>query len=197
MALQLILASKSPRRTALLKAAHIPFTQLTVDTTEDYPPEMDVLEIPKHIAANKARAVAALSSPNATILAADTIVTIDQQVLGKPDSEAQAVAYLQKLSGNTHQVITGVCLLHQEQLITFSVTTSVSFHPLTLEQIQYYVQQFKPYDKAGAYGIQEWIGMVGIKAIDGDYYNVMGLPISRVIQQLQLLDKTTLPFKTA
>lgn len=195
MSLQLILASRSPRRKELLEAAQLPFTQVTADTAEDYPSDLPVQQIPIHIAMCKAKAVAALIGPDATILAADTIVTMDNVVLGKPDGAAQAISYLQRLSGNTHEVITGVSLLYREQSINFAVSTAVSFHSLSMEQIAYYVHYYQPFDKAGAYGIQEWIGMVGVKAIEGDYYNVMGLPISRVIQELQQLHKDNLQFR--
>jgi septum formation protein len=188
----IILASKSPRRKALLEAACIPFTILTADTAEDFPTDMAIEEIPIHIAVNKAKAVAALTENNNTpILAADTIVAIDGQMLGKPKDANQAITFLNLLSGKTHQVITGVCLLYKGLATTFSVLTEVRFHSLRAEQISYYVNKYKPLDKAGAYGVQEWIGMVGIHSIQGDYYNVVGLPVSRVIQELEKLNSFT------
>ncbi|HTN37575.1 MAG TPA: Maf family nucleotide pyrophosphatase [Arachidicoccus sp.] len=187
----IILASKSPRRKQLLEAAGIPFTIQTADTAEDYPSDMDTEEIAVHIAVNKARAVAALIKDNSPILAADTIVAIDGQVLGKPRDLIQAVEYLRLLSGKTHQVITGVCIWHQGIPTTFSVQTEVRFHPLRDDQISYYVEKYQPLDKAGAYGVQEWIGLTGIHSIQGDYYNVVGLPVSRVIRALENLDPIT------
>lgn len=180
MAIHLVLASKSPRRKEILQAAGISFDIITADTPEDYPEGLAVKEIPVHIATNKALAVARLVDRQSTVLAADTIVALDQQILGKPKDLDQAAAFLRLLSGKTHQVITGVCILDQGQKICLQQTTQVCFLPITDAQIQYYVEKYKPLDKAGAYAIQEWIGMVGIAGIEGDYYNVVGLPIARV-----------------
>ncbi len=181
----IILASQSPRRKQLLEWAEIPFEIIVSDSDETYPSKLNVEEIVMHIAKEKASAVQFKSQSNKTILAADTIVVFGNEILGKPNSAEEAFETLNKLSGKIHQVITGVCLLNTEKEILFSEKTIVEFHSLTKEQILFYIEKYKPYDKAGAYAIQEWIGVVGIKNIQGDFYNVMGLPISRVVQELQ------------
>lgn len=192
-----ILASQSPRRKQLLEWAELPFTVMVSDTDESYPSSLPIDEVPAYIAKHKALAVEAnlglqqTSMETACIIAADTVVVLDQTIMGKPVDRADAISSLSKLSGNTHQVITGVCLLYAGQEISFSETTKVSFHTLTQDQIEFYVDTYKPYDKAGGYAIQEWIGVVGIKGIEGDFYNVMGLPVSKLVQkikQLGLLD---------
>lgn len=183
----LILASGSPRRKQLLEAIGIPFTIQTADTPEDYPEGLPVIDIPVHIATNKAKAVAGITAPGSIILAADTIVTIENTVLGKPGDPEEAKSFLRRLSGKTHQVITGVCLYYDSQPHGFAVSTDVHFTALSDAQISYYVDHFAPMDKAGAYGIQEWIGMVGIDQIHGDYYNVVGLPVSTVKKALTAL----------
>jgi septum formation protein len=137
-----------------------------------------------HIAFNKALAVKEKTGTTLTILAADTIVVCNQRIIGKPTDRQDAINILQELSGNLHQVITGVAILKEKEEILFADTTTVIFHPLTREEIEFYVDNYKPYDKAGAYAIQEWIGVVGIKRVEGCFYNVMGLPVSRVVQSL-------------
>ncbi len=192
-----ILASQSPRRKQLLEWAEIPFTVMVSDTDESYPSSLPIAEVPAYIAKHKALAVKANLEKQATnkeipcIIAADTVVVLDQTIMGKPLDRADAIASLSKLSGNTHEVITGVCIIYADQEIIFSETTKVRFHPLTQAQIAFYVDAYKPYDKAGGYAIQEWIGVVGIQGIEGDFYNVMGLPVSKLvkkIKQLGLLD---------
>jgi septum formation protein len=192
-----ILASQSPRRKQLLEWAELPFTVMVSDTDESYPSSLPIDEVPAYIAKHKALAVEANLELQQTametpcIIAADTVVVLDQTIMGKPVDRADAISSLSKLSGNTHQVITGVCLLYAGQEISFSETTKVSFHTLTQDQIEFYVDTYKPYDKAGGYAIQEWIGVVGINRIEGDFYNVMGLPVSKLVQkikQLGLLD---------
>ena len=184
---KIILASQSPRRRELLHLAEIPFEVIVADTDESYPGGLTPAEVAVHIAKNKALAVAQKTNNGLLILAADTIVVCDNKIIGKPADRAEAIEILKTISGNTHEVITGVCMLQKQKKISFFDTTTVSFHPLTDQQIGYYVDKYKPYDKAGAYAIQEWIGAVGIKRIDGDFYNVMGLPVSRVAQALQRL----------
>jgi septum formation protein len=179
----LILASKSPRRKQLLEMAEVPFEILTFDTDESWPEGMPVDAVPEFIAANKGLAVAA-AYPDRDILAADTVVVLDDQIIGKPGDRDDALHILGRLSGRRHRVITGVYLYLGGQEFRFSDTTEVEFHSLSPEQIGYYVDHYKPYDKAGAYAIQEWIGVVGIRRIDGCFYNVMGLPISRVLDAL-------------
>ncbi|MEQ1554778.1 MAG: Maf family protein [Ferruginibacter sp.] len=181
---KIILASQSPRRKELLLLAEINFEVIIADTDESYPADLSFENIAMHIAKNKALEVAK-SHTGKTVLAADTIVICNNKVIGKPTDRNDAIAILTILSGNTHQVITGVCLIKNNTETIFADATTVHFHALTNEQISFYVDKYKPYDKAGAYAIQEWIGAVGIKKIDGDFYNVMGLPISRVVAMLQ------------
>lgn len=183
----LILASGSPRRKQLLEAIGIPFTVQTANIPETYPAALSVMDIPVYIATNKAKAVAAGREATDIILAADTIVALDDRVLGKPVDSAQAKEFLARLSGKTHQVITGVCLYYENQPHGFAVKTDVHFTTLRTQQIDFYVDRFAPMDKAGAYGIQEWIGMIGIDEIHGDYYNVVGLPVSAVQKALESL----------
>ncbi len=192
-----ILASQSPRRKSLLEWAELPFEIIVSDSDENFPASMPIAEVPAFIAKNKAleveqKVVDEFQALGAhCIIAADTVVVLDQIIMGKPVDRADAIASLTKLSGKTHEVITGVCLLYHGKTEIFSETTQVSFHELTNAQIEYYVDAYKPYDKAGGYAIQEWIGVVGIKSIQGDFYNVMGLPVSKLMQkikQLGLLD---------
>jgi len=189
-----ILASQSPRRKTLLEWAEIPFRVVVESTDESFDANMDAEKIPIHIASAKAQAVknklvAAQEKVNNIIfLAADTVVVLENEIINKPADKAEAIAMLQKLSGKKHRVITGVVILLNDQEVSFSETTHVEFHPLTLQQIEYYVDHYQPYDKAGAYAIQEWIGVIGIASITGDFYNVMGLPVSRVVKELTTLD---------
>lgn len=184
---KIVLASQSPRRKQLLTWAEIPFEVCVKETDEAFPAGMPVTEVPIHIARNKATAVMYEVPADRIILAADTIVVLDDQVIGKPSGREDAIRTLQKLSGKTHRVITGVVLRKANQEQYFADITEVTFHDLTLDQITYYVDRYQPYDKAGAYAIQEWIGVVGIAKVSGDFYNVMGLPISRLVKSLQLL----------
>ena len=181
---KIILASQSPRRKQLLEWAEIPFEIIIQSTDESYPNNLSVEEIAIHIARNKALAVLQVTQANIPVLAADTIVVLNNEVIGKPVNRADAIDILNKLSGQQHTVITGVVIRHGEKEIAFADATEVEFHQLTLEQIEFYVDKYQPYDKAGAYAIQEWIGVVGIKSVKGDFYNVMGLPVSRVVQAL-------------
>ncbi|HEY0299540.1 MAG TPA: Maf family protein [Arachidicoccus sp.] len=181
---KIILASKSPRRKQLLEQAEITFEIITADTDESYPSDLSVEQVPVFIAEQKAKAIAEFH-PKEIILAADTIVTIDNFVIGKPKDREDAINILQQLSAKTHRVITGVAIVSENHEESFYDITEVEFHPLSDEQIEFYVDKYQPYDKAGAYAIQEWIGVVGIKKINGDFYNVMGLPVSRVVKALQ------------
>jgi len=189
-----ILASQSPRRKALLEWAEIPFEIIISDIDESYPTHLAIEEVPVYIAKNKALAVKEIilsTKPalvNQCIIAADTVVVLGQTMIGKPSNKQKAIESLLALSGKTHKVITGVVLLYQGQEISFSETTLVEFHTLTTEQIEFYVDKYKPYDKAGGYAIQEWIGVVGIKKITGDFYNVMGLPVSKLVQKIKQLN---------
>jgi septum formation protein len=188
----IVLASRSPRRKQLLEWAEIDFDILMKETDESYPADLPVPEVPVYIARNKALAVQQsdvykrYESGN-VIVAADTIVVLDNSIIGKPVDEEEAIKILNRLSGKSHHVITGVVMITDHKEIAFSDTTEVEFHELTNEQINYYVEHYKPLDKAGAYAIQEWIGVTGIKSIKGDFYNVMGLPVSRVVRELEKL----------
>lgn len=180
----LILASQSPRRKQLLEMAEVDFEIVVIPTEETYPSGLSMEEIPIHIAEQKAKVVAA-KYPDRNILAADTIVVLDQKIIGKPADRDDAIQILSQLSGQTHRVITGVSLWLNQQPYQFSDTTLVTFHPLNEQQIVHYVDRYQPFDKAGAYAIQEWIGAIGIQSIEGCFYNVMGLPVSRVMQYLK------------
>jgi septum formation protein len=184
---KIILASQSPRRKQLLEWAEVPFDIIVKETDESYPNDLSIDEIAVHIARNKALAIKTTVQQSIPILAADTIVVLEGRIIGKPKDREDAIHILSSLSGKEHEVITGVVILHNEQELAFAETTEVQFHDLSLGQIEFYVDNYKPYDKAGAYAIQEWIGVVGIKNIKGDFYNVMGLPVSRVVQALQNL----------
>lgn len=181
---RIILASKSPRRKQLLEWAEIPFDVIVKDTDEMYPASLSIEKVPVYIARNKALAVQQELNHDRLILAADTIVVLNGKVIGKPVNKENAIEILEELSGQTHEVITGVVLLRDESETAFADITEVEFHQLSKQQIEFYVNKYQPYDKAGAYAIQEWIGVVGIKRVKGDFYNVMGLPVSRVIKAL-------------
>lgn len=183
--MSIILASQSPRRKQLLEWAEVPFEIVVADTDEDFPPGLHPEEIAVYIARNKALAVQQQRNNGEIILAADTIVVLNEHIIGKPVHREEAITILMALSGEKHQVITGVVIRQGDKEISFADRTDVQFHDLTEKQIEFYVDKYKPYDKAGAYAIQEWIGVVGIKSISGDFYNVMGLPVSRVVRELK------------
>lgn len=187
MAPKLILASQSPRRKQLMEMAELEFEVLIADVDETNPPGMPGELVPEYLAKKKAAAIQHLAN-GATIIAADTIVLLDHHILGKPKDEAHAKEMLRQLSGRMHKVVTGVCIQKGDKQISFSTLTEVYFRTLSNEQIEHYVKNYKPFDKAGAYAIQEWIGIIGIEKINGDYYNVMGLPIGEVVLNLDLLD---------
>ena len=187
----IILASQSPRRKLLLEWAEVPFEVIVKHTDETFPAGLSPAEVAVYIARKKAVAVQAYvqsafhgEMSGKRILAADTIVVLDETIIGKPEDREDAIRILRSLSGKKHKVITGVVILHKNSEIAFADTTEVSFHKLSDTQIEYYVDKYEPYDKAGAYAIQEWIGVTGIQSINGDFYNVMGLPVSRVLQEL-------------
>lgn len=182
---RIILASQSPRRQQLLTEAGLLFEVITHDTDESYPPQLLPPQIAEHIALQKALAVkSALKAEPDVVIGADTIVEINGQIMGKPANETEALYFLNQLSGKKHRVITGICLLSLNRCHAFHVSTIVHFYFLTKQQIEYYVQTCKPYDKAGGYAIQEWIGLTGIEKIDGCYFNVMGLPVSRLLLEM-------------
>jgi septum formation protein len=180
-----VLASQSPRRKQLLEWAEVDFEIIVEPTEETFPEGLSPEEVAVHIARQKA--VAVRSKTEKTIIAADTIVVLGEEIIGKPKDRDDAITILQKLSGNDHKVITGVVIDDGKNEIAFADVTDVEFHPLTKDQLIFYVDKYEPYDKAGAYAIQEWIGVVGIRCINGDFYNVMGLPVSRVVQALERL----------
>ena len=184
---KIILASQSPRRKQLLEWAEIPFEIIVKETDESFPPALPVEEVAIHIARQKAITVQQDLVESPVILAADTLVVLHAKIMGKPADREEAILFLEALSGQKHKVITGVCILNNGNEIVFADSTEVEFHKLTKEQIIFYVDKYKPFDKAGAYAIQEWIGVVGIKSVQGDFYNVMGLPVSRVVKELNNL----------
>ena len=182
---KLILTSNSPRRKELLAGLGVPFeVRVLQDIDEHYPESLPVNEVARYIAKEKADAYRRIVAPDELIITADTVVIVGDEILGKPVDEADAVRMLKLLSGRTHQVTTGVCLLTAEKERCFDVTTDVTFKTLTDEEIHYYVNRYRPFDKAGAYGIQEWIGYIGVTGLHGSYYNVMGLPVQRIYQEL-------------
>ena len=182
---RIILASGSPRRKQLLEWAEVPFEIVVKETDETFPAGLKVEEVAIHIARQKAMAVRSMVNNDSVILAADTIVVLNERIIGKPKNREDAINILSDLSGHPHKVITGVVIMLDKKEISFSDSTDVYFHELSHEQIKFYVDKYKPYDKAGAYAIQEWIGVVGIKSVKGDFYNVMGLPVSRVVKELK------------
>ncbi len=182
---QIILASQSPRRLELLKGLNVPFEVKVIDVDETYPSQMVGVDIPMYLAEKKAKAYEQIMTENTMIITADTIVWHEGKVLGKPVDAAEAKRMLQILSGKTHQVITGVCISTLKRKRIFHVITDVRFSKLTESEVDYYVENFKPYDKAGAYGVQEWIGFVGVEHINGSYFNVMGLPVQRLYNELK------------
>lgn len=181
---QYVLASQSPRRKQLLEWAEVDFEIIIHPTDESYPSHLQPEEVAVYIAQEKAAAVAAGIASDRVVIAADTIVVLDGDIIGKPKDREDGLSILSRLAGREHCVITGVAIRQGEREVAFSDVTFVDFHPLTQEQIEFYFDKYQPFDKAGAYAIQEWIGVVGIKRISGDFYNVMGLPVSRVVQAL-------------
>lgn len=182
---KVILASNSPRRRELLAGLGLKFeVRVLADIDENYPPTLPATQIAKYIAHKKAEANRAIMAKNEMIITADTIVVVDDMVMGKPADDADAIRMLSTLSGKTHKVITGVCITTLNKQTVFDVTTGVTFKTLTDEEINYYITHFHPTDKAGAYGIQEWIGYIGVTGLEGSYYNVMGLPVQRIYDEL-------------
>ena len=183
-AYKIILGSKSPRRQLLLKELGIPFTTLTKDTSEDYPADLKKEKVALYLSELKAQAFESDLTNDVLVITADTIVCVDDLILGKPTDEADAIRMLHLLSGRMHEVITAVCLRSKERQYSFWVKTDVHFKRLSKDEIRYYVTKYAPYDKAGAYGVQEWIGFIGIEKINGSYFNVMGLPLLELYQAL-------------
>lgn len=180
-----LLASKSPRRRELLHMMRLPFTVISMGgINEDYPADMPAHEVPEYLSRLKSDAYAPKLRDNELLITADTVVVADNRILGKPADETQAREMLRALSGKTHQVITGVSVTTPGKRKSFSSVTDVTFATLTDEEIDFYVSTYSPLDKAGAYGIQEWIGCVAVESINGSFYNVMGLPVHRLYQEL-------------
>lgn len=182
---RIILASRSPRRQQLLRQLGISFDVVIRDFDESYPDNLSGKEIAEHIAIKKASSFINELAGNEIVITADTIVWCGNQVLGKPVDSEDAVNILNAISGNTHEVITGVSIITKTKSINFSESTRVTFEKMTEEEISFYVEKFRPYDKAGAYGIQEWIGLAACSRIEGSYFNVVGLPVHRVYEELK------------
>jgi len=181
---QLILASGSPRRQELFKELNIPFRIEVKEINEVYSPSLKAEEITNYLALQKAKAFNGFLKDSNIVITSDTIVWLNNKALEKPKNEKQAVVMLQALSNTTHKVITSICLKSNNKEIIFFDTTQVSFKKLSLEEIIYYVEKYKPLDKAGAYGIQEWIGFIGVTKLEGSYFNVMGLPVHKLYEEL-------------
>lgn len=182
---KIVLASNSPRRKELLTGLGAEYVVRTLpDIDESYPSSLSGEAIPEYIAREKAAAYQSIIQPDELLITADTIVWLDGKVLGKPQDREEAMEMLRLLSGNSHQVFTGVCLSTCAWQKSFTATTEVKFSVLTEEEIAFYVDRFAPLDKAGAYGVQEWIGFIGVEAISGSYYNVMGLPVQKLYKEL-------------
>lgn len=186
---KLILASHSPRRRELLAGLGLPFeVRVLQGIDESYPDHLPVSEVALYIAGRKADAYREQLADDELVITADTVVIVDDEILGKPIDEADAFRMLRSISGRTHQVTTGVCMLTRKTDLHFAVTTDVTFKPLTDGEIHYYIDHYRPFDKAGAYGIQEWIGYIGVTGLHGSYYNVMGLPVQRIYEAIQKLN---------
>lgn len=182
---KIILASKSPRRSQLLKQAGFKFEVKTTEVEETYPPDLHTDQVAVYLARKKAKAAQGfLNQPGEVLLAADSIVIQDGVIFGKPKDKADAFRILKSLSGKMHRVITGVCLLSKQKEKSFSSISKVYFEDLTEEEINFYIEEYQPYDKAGAYAIQEWIGLCKISKIEGIYTNIMGLPVELVYREL-------------
>lgn len=179
------LASKSPRRQDILRAAGIPFELLAVDVEETFPDDMPVEEVPEYLARKKAEAAILLTHDDHVVLTADSIVILDNVIFGKPADQEEAMKMLRLLSGRHHLVITGVFIGNRKKAISFSSYTSVWMEPMTDEEIAFYISHYQPFDKAGSYGIQDWLGWTKISRIEGSYANVMGLPIDQIYKELK------------
>lgn len=187
---KVILASQSPRRADLLRALDIDFEiAIPIHLEEKYPLDIDKKEGPLYLAKMKLDAYKSLYRANDIIIAADTIVLLNDKVLGKPKDKAEALQFLSLLSNNTHRVITGVVIAKGDEIISFTDESIVQFNELSTADINYYIDNYNPFDKAGSYGVQDWIGMRAIRSINGSYYNVMGLPIDKVAHHLDKLIK--------
>jgi septum formation protein len=194
---RIILASRSPRRQELLRQLGLNFEVIIRDWTEKYPLHLRAEEIALYVAVAKAQTFQSVIRDNEIIITADTIVWCNNKVLDKPVDNDDAIKILREISGNTHEVITGVCLFSKTRQTSFFSSTKVTFSELTSDEIEYYITNFRPYDKAGAYGIQEWIGIAACSHIEGSYFNVMGLPVEQVYHELQEFLSPPNPLKGA
>ena len=184
-AYSIILGTQSPRRHELFTGLNIPFEVKVIEVEENYPNDLTGVEIPRYLAEKKADAYIQTMDKNSLLITADTIVWHEGRVFGKPSNKEEASNMLHALSGKTHEVITGVSINTLEKRKTFHVISKVRFSKLSTDEINYYLDNYQPYDKAGSYGVQEWIGYIGVEFIEGSYFNVMGLPIQRVYNELK------------
>lgn len=180
----IILASQSPRRKELLELLDLNFTVEVKSVKEVFPEHIEMTLVAEYLAKLKAAAFTNIQNDE-LVITADTVVVLGEDILGKPQNKAEAIKMLQSLSNRSHEVITGVCLKSSNKIHSFSSSTKVFFKELSAKEIHYYIEKYKPYDKAGSYGIQEWIGAIGITKIEGSYYNVVGLPINELNEQLK------------
>ena len=180
----IILASQSPRRKELLNLLDLNFKVEIPKVNEVYPENLEVSKVPEYLANLKANGFNNIHT-DTIVITADTVVILDEQILGKPKNKTEALIMLQSLSNRNHKVITGVCIKSKDKTISFSNTTKVFFKELSSSEINYYIENYKPFDKAGSYGIQEWIGAIGISKIEGSYFNVVGLPINQLFKNLK------------
>ncbi len=181
---KIILGSQSPRRREYIQLLNLPVTCISPDVDETFPAEMSLTDVPEHLAKLKADSLNIELKFGELLITSDTVVLLEGELIGKPTSNENAVELLTKLSGKTHEVITGVCLKTFNLTLTFKVSTLVTFGPLSNDEIMYYVSHYKPLDKAGAYGIQEYIGFIGVEKIEGSYMNVIGLPLAQIRQKI-------------
>ena len=182
----IVLASKSPRRQELLKGIGVDFSILTKEVDESFPSKLPLIDVAPFLSLKKAKAFEDAELPdNYMVITADTVVIVENEILGKPIDRDDAVRMMNLLSGKVHKVVTGVTVHTREKTKTFSVISKVTFETLDNQEVDYYIDNFKPYDKAGAYGVQEWIGYIGVSNVEGSYYNVMGLPTQRLYKVLK------------
>jgi septum formation protein len=181
----LVLASQSPRRRELLKGLDLEFTTCSVDADESFPAELKGSDAVQYICKAKADAYRPFLEDKTIAITADTVVILNDNIIGKPKSHEEAFSMIRSLSGHVHEVITAVCIFSKEKCAEFYSSTEVHFSEITDEEIKYYIDKYKPFDKAGSYGVQEWIGYIGIEKIVGSYFNVMGLPVKRLYDELK------------
>ena len=182
---KLVLASQSPRRRELLKGLDLEFTTCSVDADESFPAELKGADAVQYICKAKADAYRPQLNDNTIAITADTVVILDNKIIGKPKSHEEAFSMIRSLSGRVHEVITAVCIFSKEKCEEFYASTEVHFSEIADEEIEYYINKYKPFDKAGSYGVQEWIGYIGIEKIVGSYFNVLGLPVKRLYDELK------------